>query len=234
MLSNTLRFAAVLPLVHVGICYWYLFCFYSAFGGGVIALLEVEDIFSVSLSDLASAYVFGIISIIAAYLLMFEKPLRFSDREEFSLHSSINTRPVDWAFRILFAISAIGIIVFTFLFDVFITAFALIIIATFLGDVARKISDRNSISNGPVLICAILIVAFTNITASAYKKGFALRHYPQAVLPTDRMQCEEWGLYRALGSYFVAVDEEGRRAIISQDCNVHFRLPERTITIDIV
>lgn len=234
MASNVLKFAAAIPLFHVGLCYWYLFCFYSGFGGGVVSLLNADDIFSVSLSDLAGTYLIGVIGVIASYLFFFDRPLMVAGRDTFEIHPTLKIRSMDWLFKATVWISAIGLALNFFLLDVFSSVLAVLLVAFLLGHLARRVSEQNNIPNGPIVLIAVTLMVIANISISAYKQGFALRHWPQASLSQDQLICGNWKIYRPLGDYFVAIGADDERAIIDSNCTVSFPLPKREVTTNII
>lgn len=225
----------LIPATHLLLCYLYLFFLHWGFGPELGRYAGAADIFSVNLSGVLKFYFTFGVGALFGYLFWYEKPLEVVGREEFRLASSSKS----WFANAPFFIAYVGCLValvYGLVFQTRLVSFALLIVlAPFLGYLSGYILTKNSLSVRLLIPSYFVIIGMILIPTEAYREGFHFRHKSFEYLQASSLMCDDEGtlILFPVSDKYVAMDKEGRRFLVSDDCDLVFRLPMRNVTIDL-
>ncbi len=233
-MAASIKFFASLPVFHIGICYWYIFCFHAGFGGGSFNLVSATDVFSVSIGKLAAAYI-GLLSALAiSHSILAENPSQLPSDGNLKLHSYWNSHSAGLLMQAMFWIALASLAALVLFFKIFISGFAVVFAGFFIGSLCRQIKKNNSFDENRVLAGGILLFCMLNLSIFAYRDGFSLRNGNLDSLPRDRLVCNDYSPYCAVGENFIGVSANGMRLVVNENCEKLFEFSQSTVVVDMM
>lgn len=232
--------ALLAPLIHVLVCFLYLFGYSTGFGAEIGILFSFSDLFSLSITDVAFIYVSGVVLPIF-FLALRSRPrqaimAKDVSREEYINSIDVNSNNEKKVIRnILLFITIVAILtipefVVSIVFDEKFPYIQTSLIVVFLINISfYKISNNLNIGYSMSIFSLLLIACLSNAFFAGMNSGQGDRRYSYEVFYNKSFRCGEYVILRGASGRFIVVDPDGGRAVVDQDCNVVFTVPERPV-----
>jgi hypothetical protein len=215
----------VLPAAHLFLCFSYLFFYYSSFGYSVWIFASPADVFSVSFSDVAPAYVSITLGIALAVALR-PRPKDPPPTEDEATRKKF--RLFLWVFGAAIGLLIIWCLVLTVLyyskngFVLYIAVHTAIAVSLMVASAVwgpRLISHPLGLDLALYAALVILLVAVRGLEDGQRDRALAYKDVKD-VFP----RCKNTLVARPLGASYLAILPNNARVILGADCSVQFVL----------
>jgi hypothetical protein len=233
-MNKLIPWITAVPIVHLGLCYFYLYVYLTAFGDRLSQFSSIRDVYTVGLGKILPFYLtFGITALLV-HLWNDKEPLKIVGRTEFERHPSLNNKYLDWMYLSLPFFALLGLFIQYFRDGkIFIHSFGFLIIMIFAYLQVRVFRENNfsELYRWPILAAFLGIL---QLGLGAYSDGFKDRHEEYKYFNQDIVICpDKTKLLSSIGDNFLAVSKTGKRYIVDSRCTKLFEFTKRRIMVDI-
>lgn len=211
-----------LPAAHFTFVIVYLYFYYEGFGRGLSIYAAPTDVWSVSLSDVAPAYVSFLIGIGLALL----NPGPPTATQIGAARHSVASRAYWLAAIASVLMSFVAAGVFSLVFyviarDYGIYLYQLLYLPIGIGIVLLEASVIGRVAGWRGRAVLITILSMIMISLSGLGDGENHRKLPYTALDSELPMCKEGKILRRIGDKLLAVNKAGQRRLLSNNCEVH-------------
>lgn len=226
-----LRYLAALPIVHLIACYLYLYVLYAGFGSNVVQFSSLDNVFSVSISKIIPLYISVILYFIVAHLYLIDKPLAVVNRDSFPLHASVRSKGMKVVFLAILVLTVLQLLIIYWRFNEIWLAGLMLVLSFPAGWLSGKVLAENQVDERWWPLVWLAIYSFALLIAWAYRDGFEYRHSDASEFISEYPTCDDYVVLFPIGEKYIAVDQQERRGIISDECDLIMAIPPAKVTL---
>ncbi|WP_459663610.1 hypothetical protein [Novosphingobium sp. 11B] len=228
-----------LPIAHVLGASLFLWSYCLGFGANLIAHAKVADLFSVSIGDMVRAYIFSLFVPIAftSYRLTSRYPYAISraaaltDPEERTRAENSNQRARTIILRMVYGMAALvsSMVIYQAAYGYRINLVALYIgvLPAILASV-MLFSERAGLAAMQFEVISTVAVFCGSLFFQGITEGDSDRHRSYEYASKHYTMCNRAAIVRSFSENFLAVLPGDRKALISGDCKVKYRVSAPT------
>lgn len=226
------------PIIHLITCAIYLAGYSAGFGANIGTIFSVGDLFGLSVSELFWTYLAGVVIPLVALSPQLRPDYKTAHARAQETGDAAIISRIAWQNKVFFRaiLGMMALVTLASLFYLFISIsldqripymelsqpFAFIISFGWSSYASKLPTKRTT----DLLIAIIMTLALLSF-ATGLTRGQGERRYPVKSFIDARPSCGGWLVLRTVGERMIALNKDGLRAVITDECKPALLIPRR-------